>query len=243
MVSACGSSPAQEDYPAKIAALRAAKDDSFKNDPDSPVPADKKAALIPLAYFPVDESYAVPATLDWDLWQGVAPPRSFVAGQFHPFNWRLWRAYGGGTLGDMGCHLLDPLFGGLGLEPPTAVLSLGPAHSTDAFADQAEVFSDIDRLIATGNVVFVSGTSRIAAERMEFNTRTKTGTFFTASGTVNMENRGIDASFFGGGDPAAYFYGETVEKLGPERYRISHGGFTTCVQPTPRWELVTGTTT
>ena len=111
------------------------------------------------------------------------------------------------------------------------------------FADHAEVFTDIDRLIATGNVVFVSGTSRIVAERMEFNTRTKTGTFFTASGTVNMENRGIDASFFGGGDPAAYFYGETVEKLGPDRYRISRGGFTTCVQPTPRWELVTGTTT
>ncbi len=86
-----------------------------------------------------DRSDPVPPTLDWDLWQGVAPPRSFVAGQFHPFNWRLWRAYGGGTLGDMGCHLLDPLFGGLGLEPPTAVLSLGPAHSAEAFAEQAEV--------------------------------------------------------------------------------------------------------
>jgi LPS-assembly protein len=111
------------------------------------------------------------------------------------------------------------------------------------FADHAEIFTDIDRLLASGNVVFVSGTSRIAAERMEFNTRTKTGTFYVASGTVNMENRGIDMSFFGGGEPAAYFWGETVEKLGPERYRISKGGFTTCVQPTPRWELVSGTTT
>lgn len=59
-----GCSPAEEDYPAKIAATRAAKDLSFKNDPDSPVPADKKAALIPLAYFPIDESYAVPASLE-----------------------------------------------------------------------------------------------------------------------------------------------------------------------------------
>jgi len=111
------------------------------------------------------------------------------------------------------------------------------------FGDEVEIFTDIDRLRASGNVVFVSGTSRIAAERMEFNTRTKTGTFYVASGTVNMEGRGIDPSFFGAGDPAAYFYGETVEKLGPDRYRISHGGFTTCVQPTPRWELVSGTTT
>ena len=57
-------SPAEEDYPSRIAAIRAAKDNSFKNDPDSPVPADKKATLIPLAYFPIDESYAVPATLE-----------------------------------------------------------------------------------------------------------------------------------------------------------------------------------
>ena len=64
LISACGSQPKEEDYPAKIAAIRAAKDESFKNDPDSPVPADKKATLIPLAYFPIDESYAVPASLE-----------------------------------------------------------------------------------------------------------------------------------------------------------------------------------
>jgi uncharacterized protein (DUF1684 family) len=61
---ACGSQPREEDYTAKIAAIRAAKDDSFKNDPDSPIPADKKIALLPLAYFPIDEIYAVPATLE-----------------------------------------------------------------------------------------------------------------------------------------------------------------------------------
>ena len=61
-MAACG--PAEEDYPAKIASIRAAKDTSFKNDPDSPVPADKKAKLLPLAYFAIDESYAVPASLE-----------------------------------------------------------------------------------------------------------------------------------------------------------------------------------
>jgi uncharacterized protein (DUF1684 family) len=60
--SACG--PKEEDYATKIASIRAAKDESFKTDPDSPVPADKKATLIPLAYFPIDESYAVPASLE-----------------------------------------------------------------------------------------------------------------------------------------------------------------------------------
>lgn len=64
LAAACGSQPKEEDYTAKIAAIRAAKDDSFKSDPDSPIPPDKKASLLPLAYFPIDESYAVPATLE-----------------------------------------------------------------------------------------------------------------------------------------------------------------------------------
>ena len=64
LTAACGSQPKHEDYTAKIAAIRAAKDESFKTDPDSPIPADKKATLLPLAYFPIDESYAVPASLE-----------------------------------------------------------------------------------------------------------------------------------------------------------------------------------
>jgi LPS-assembly protein len=111
------------------------------------------------------------------------------------------------------------------------------------FADQAEVFSDTDRLLASGNVLFVSNTNRISAERLEFNTRTKTGTFFTASGIASIENRGIDKSLFGTQEPDAYFWGETIEKLGPKTYRVTRGGFTTCVQPTPRWELVSGSAT
>jgi uncharacterized protein (DUF1684 family) len=63
-IAACGSQPVEEDYPAKIATIRAAKDESFKNDPDSPVPPDKKSTLIPLAYYPIDEGYAAPATLE-----------------------------------------------------------------------------------------------------------------------------------------------------------------------------------
>jgi LPS-assembly protein len=111
------------------------------------------------------------------------------------------------------------------------------------YADEAEVFNDADRVRASGNVLFVSSNNRISAERMEFNTRTRTGTFYVASGIANMENRGIDRSLFGTQEPDAYFYGETIEKLGPKTYRITRGGFTTCVQPTPRWEMVAGSVT
>ena len=63
-VAACTIRPADEDYPAKIAAIRAAKDESFANGADSPILPDKKASMLPLQYFPIDERYAVPATLE-----------------------------------------------------------------------------------------------------------------------------------------------------------------------------------
>lgn len=62
--AACGSQPVEEDYTAKISTIRANKDESFKSELDSPIPPDKKNTLLPLAYFPIDELYAVPATLE-----------------------------------------------------------------------------------------------------------------------------------------------------------------------------------
>ena len=102
-------------------------------------------------------------------------------------------------------------------------------------------------------MVFTSGTSRIAAERLEFNTRTKTGTFYNASGSATLQradepragrSAGAETgSVFGTQEPDVYFYGETLQKLGEEKYKITHGGFTTCVQPTPRWELTSSSVT
>ena len=39
------------------------------------------------------------------------------------------------------------------------------------------------------------------------------------------------------------FYGETIEKLGPRIYRLTKGGFTSCIQPTPRWQMTSNTLT
>jgi predicted dehydrogenase len=51
----------------------------------------------------------VPQGLHWDEWIGPAPYRDFHD-NLHPFNWRSWRAFGTGTIGDMACHNLDALF-------------------------------------------------------------------------------------------------------------------------------------
>ncbi len=59
----------------------------------------------------------IPATLDWDLWLGMAEKRAFTAGGktepdrnggffYQPFNWRGFYDFGCGALGDMACHIL-----------------------------------------------------------------------------------------------------------------------------------------
>ena len=115
------------------------------------------------------------------------------------------------------------------------------------FADMVELRHDLNQLIATGNVVFTSGGNRIAADRAEFNTKTRTGTFYRAWGTASLgpppENGAEDRSQFGTKEADVYFYGETVEKVGPKKYRVTKGGFTTCVQPEPRWQLTSSSVT
>lgn len=114
--------------------------------------------------------------------------------------------------------------------------------ATQLVADEMEIFTDQDRVIARGHVVYVSSENRISADHMEFNTRTKTGTFYDASGTAHLGDR-ADRSMFGTQEPYAFFYGAEIEKLGPKKFRIVRGGFTTCVQPTPRWEITSGSVT
>ena len=75
----------------------------------------------------------VPASLAWDLWLGVAPERPFVPNVYHPFKWRGWFDFGAGALGDMGCHIIDPIYWALELDSPTAVSYDGPAPTKETF--------------------------------------------------------------------------------------------------------------
>ncbi|MBM3994307.1 MAG: Gfo/Idh/MocA family oxidoreductase [Planctomycetes bacterium] len=64
----------------------------------------------------------VPASLNWDWWLGVAAERDFLGGgYYHPGNWRKRLDFGTGTFGDMGCHILDPVFTSLSLTAPISV--------------------------------------------------------------------------------------------------------------------------
>ena len=112
----------------------------------------------------------------------------------------------------------------------------GPNDEWQFFADQVDVLTDQQLLVAVGNVVYVAEGARLAADRAEVNINDLTGTFFNANGSVNMADE-VERSMFGSQEPDMFFYGETIEKLGPRTYRLTRGSFTSCVQPTPRWEM------
>jgi hypothetical protein len=87
-----------------------------------------------------DRSDPAPANLDWDLWLGVCAARPYIGDKYyHPDNWRKRLDFGTGTLGDMACHIFDPVFEAINLGSPIAVRSEGPLPNSYNWAINAKV--------------------------------------------------------------------------------------------------------
>ncbi|MBT8206098.1 MAG: Gfo/Idh/MocA family oxidoreductase, partial [Eudoraea sp.] len=65
------------------------------------------------------ETPSLPPTLDWDLFIGPAEWRPYHP-SYTPWNWRAWWDFGTGALGDMACHIMDPVYKSLELGFPYA---------------------------------------------------------------------------------------------------------------------------
>ena len=61
-----------------------------------------------------------PAGLHWDEWIGPAPYRDFHE-DLHPHSWHGWYDFGNGSIGNMGCHVLDGVFWALKCDHPTRI--------------------------------------------------------------------------------------------------------------------------
>jgi hypothetical protein len=87
-----------------------------------------------------NRSDPVPAGFRWDLWLGVRPERPFIGrGYYHPSNWRKRLDFGTGTFGDMGCHILDPVFTALALTAPRSLHSEGGSPNADNWGLDSQV--------------------------------------------------------------------------------------------------------
>ncbi len=68
-----------------------------------------------------------PKNVDYNRWLGPAPERPFNANRFHG-NWRVYRDYGNGDIGDDGIHDIDMARWGLGVDTHPVRIT---AHGSD----------------------------------------------------------------------------------------------------------------
>ena len=104
----------------------------------------------------------VPDGIDFDLWLGPAPKRTFNASRFHG-SWRMFWDYGGGLLTDWGVHLLDMALWGMNVKGmPQRVVAAGGNHAyPENFAETFDTLNVTyqfqDFLIGWSNVAIESG--------------------------------------------------------------------------------------
>jgi predicted dehydrogenase len=110
----------------------------------------------------------VPDTPDWDKWLGVAPERPFKASWpetlgyqgkkgsvYVPFSWRGWYDFGAGALGDMGCHIIDPVYWALELTAPNWVEYSGPEPKAEMFPTEETLTYEFPGTRYTGDRILV----------------------------------------------------------------------------------------
>lgn len=100
-----------------------------------------------------NEAQQPPATLNWDLWIGSAPMRPYAAEIYHPVKWRAWQDFGTGWSGDIGCHIFDAVWKGLGLKSPKSVVAEVQPSWRDSPARRGDTWPQGDHItwIFNGN--------------------------------------------------------------------------------------------
>ncbi len=81
-----------------------------------------------------------PPHLSWDLWVGTAPMRPYAPDIYHSTKWRAWQDFGTGWSGDIGCHVFDPVWKGLGMKAPTSVIAEVQQSWKDSPARRADTW-------------------------------------------------------------------------------------------------------
>jgi len=165
-----------------------------------------------------DTSSPVPDGFDWDLWLGVCAERPFIGnGYYHPAAWRKRLDFGTGTLGDMGCHLFDPVFTALDLTAPRSVRSEGPPPNAWNWAIDSKVhyqFAGTERTAAKAlPVTWYDGSSKPPAaivELLEGDLLPNAGSIFVGSDGVMSLPHVDGATLY----PRAKFRGFSLPDVG-----------------------------
>ena len=129
---------------------------------------------------------AVPAQLDWDLWQGPAPRRPY-RDNVQPYNWHWFRIYGTGETLNNGTHEVDVCRWALGVDYPDRVSSSGGRYQ---FKDDWQFY---DTLVTSftyqDKIISWEGKS---CQGMKYYGRDRGSTIMGTTGTVLVDRDGYE---------------------------------------------------
>lgn len=104
----------------------------------------------------------VPEHIDFDMWLGPAPERTYNASRHHG-SWRMFWDYGGGLLTDWGVHLLDMALWGMNVKDmPKRVMATGgnwayPDNFAETFDTMSVIYEFDDFVMTWNNTTIESG--------------------------------------------------------------------------------------
>jgi predicted dehydrogenase len=102
--------------------------------------AKRNGDIVHVADRPIPHSNP-PGSLNWDLWIGPAPYRSFDEVYVPGPKWYRWWDFGNGTMSDLGSHWNDLPFWALKLQAPLTIEASGPpAHPEIAPASMSATY-------------------------------------------------------------------------------------------------------
>jgi predicted dehydrogenase len=130
---------------------------------------------------------AVPATLNWDLWQGPAPRQPYKD-NIHPYNWHWLRIYGTGETLNNGTHEVDVCRWALGVKWPKQINASGGRYQ---FKDDWQFY---DTLVANFEYEdkFISWEC-MSCNAMPLYGRDRGSAIHGTNGTVILDRDGYEA--------------------------------------------------
>lgn len=95
---------------------------------------------------------AVPAGLDWNLWQGPAKEKEFSENYVH-YNWHWFWDYGNGDIGNQGIHETDLAMRGLDVGLPEEITSAGGKYLWNDCKETPELLTSTYNYPKEGKII------------------------------------------------------------------------------------------
>lgn len=135
---------------------------------------------------------AVPANIDYDLWQGPVETRPYQDNLIH-YNWHWFWHWGNGELGNNGVHALDIIRWGLGAELPVKATCAGGRYHFDDDQETPDTTTAVFDFGAASAIWEGSSCHARAADKLPF------VRFYGDKGSMDIDSGNSYRIYDGGG--------------------------------------------